>query len=273
MNKIIISNGEYVYIGKEFTPNKYFDEFIFDDYEFISKIDSGKFIYKIHSEKCSDGDGVVNFVKLRIISGHDWVDYEFAFEEDNNTIACYDTNQVERDFSENKIMSVRAEMDFVKKQTLGCKVVYGSQLKNGKYNKNIKPTEIEEVTSKAAFVIYIIKQYIMNESYNRKVVIRDRLAKDETSSVEDIVGDIKDLKKKIKNQKKQRVACLLSDIINYATVMGHKEIHCECWSVRGHFRHYKNGKVVWVKPHEKGAKRNSGFKTEDKTYKLNKEES
>lgn len=26
----------------------------------------------------------------------------------------------------------------------------------------------------------------------------------------------------------------------------------ECWSVRGHFRHYKNGKVVYVHPYEKG---------------------
>lgn len=27
----------------------------------------------------------------------------------------------------------------------------------------------------------------------------------------------------------------------------------ECWSVRGHYRHYKSGKVVYIKPFEKGA--------------------
>lgn len=27
---------------------------------------------------------------------------------------------------------------------------------------------------------------------------------------------------------------------------------CERWDVKGHFRHYKNGKVVYVKPYEKG---------------------
>lgn len=29
-------------------------------------------------------------------------------------------------------------------------------------------------------------------------------------------------------------------------------IHCPCWGVAGHYRRYKNGKEVWVKPHLKG---------------------
>lgn len=29
--------------------------------------------------------------------------------------------------------------------------------------------------------------------------------------------------------------------------------HCEAWGVRGHYRHYKNGKVVYIKPHIKGS--------------------
>lgn len=33
---------------------------------------------------------------------------------------------------------------------------------------------------------------------------------------------------------------------------------CECWGVRGHYRHYKNGKTVFIKPYEKGKKRNQG---------------
>lgn len=27
---------------------------------------------------------------------------------------------------------------------------------------------------------------------------------------------------------------------------------CEAWMVRGHYRHYKSGKVVYIKPHQKG---------------------
>jgi len=30
---------------------------------------------------------------------------------------------------------------------------------------------------------------------------------------------------------------------------------CECWFVRGHWRHYKDGKNVWVRAYDKGAKR------------------
>lgn len=33
-----------------------------------------------------------------------------------------------------------------------------------------------------------------------------------------------------------------------------KKIHriAGCWEVRGHFRHYKTGKVVYIRPYEKG---------------------
>ena len=30
------------------------------------------------------------------------------------------------------------------------------------------------------------------------------------------------------------------------------EYTCPCWGVRGHFRHYKNGKVIFIEPHLKG---------------------
>lgn len=33
------------------------------------------------------------------------------------------------------------------------------------------------------------------------------------------------------------------------------ERHCEAWGVRGHYRHYKSGKVVYVRPHIKGTGR------------------
>lgn len=32
-------------------------------------------------------------------------------------------------------------------------------------------------------------------------------------------------------------------------------IHCEAWGVRGHFRHYKNGTVIFIQPYVKGKKR------------------
>lgn len=41
---------------------------------------------------------------------------------------------------------------------------------------------------------------------------------------------------------------------------------CPCWGVRGHQRHLKNGKVVWIHAYRKGAKRNEENVYESKTY-------
>ena len=43
-------------------------------------------------------------------------------------------------------------------------------------------------------------------------------------------------------------------------------IMCEHWEVKGHFRHYKNGKVVYIKPFSKG--KNKDSKTENRIYRL-----
>lgn len=49
----------------------------------------------------------------------------------------------------------------------------------------------------------------------------------------------------------------------------HREILCELWSVRGHYRHYKSGKVTFIAPYQKGKKRNEGIAT-GHTYILEK---
>lgn len=41
----------------------------------------------------------------------------------------------------------------------------------------------------------------------------------------------------------------------------------DCWDVRGHYRHYKNGKTVYIAPYEKGTDRNKGVKR-GKMFKL-----
>lgn len=38
----------------------------------------------------------------------------------------------------------------------------------------------------------------------------------------------------------------------------------DCWDVHGHYRHYKNGKVVYIAPYEKGPGRSSGQKDREK---------
>lgn len=42
------------------------------------------------------------------------------------------------------------------------------------------------------------------------------------------------------------------------------ERKCTCWSVRGHVRHYKDGREIWIKPYKKGSDRNGGI--EPKIY-------
>ena len=42
--------------------------------------------------------------------------------------------------------------------------------------------------------------------------------------------------------------------------------HCEAWMVRGHYRHYKSGKVVYISPYKKGK-----GKLNDKIYEATKE--
>lgn len=79
----------------------------------------------------------------------------------------------------------------------------------------------------------------------------------------------------IEKKKKQSVEhkiYLLDEIVDYVIEKGltlhssvtHK-INCPCWSVRGHFRHYKSGKVIFVKDYKKGKKRDK-MKPIDKTY-------
>ena len=79
----------------------------------------------------------------------------------------------------------------------------------------------------------------------------------------------------VENKKKQSAEnkiYLLDEIVDYVNENGltiqssgtHK-IQCPCWSVRGHYRHYKNGNVVFIKSHEKGKEKGKN-KPEDKVY-------
>ena len=47
------------------------------------------------------------------------------------------------------------------------------------------------------------------------------------------------------------------------TVPGHHNSPAGSFSVRGHYRHYKNGRIVWIPPYQKGQ-----GKQKNKTYKL-----
>lgn len=55
---------------------------------------------------------------------------------------------------------------------------------------------------------------------------------------------------------RNRECFLLNDIIRYTgTHQTRHSIRCECWGVRGHIRHYMDGKTVFIEPYKKGRKR------------------
>ncbi|MBR2550594.1 MAG: hypothetical protein IKE92_11385 [Clostridiales bacterium] len=63
---------------------------------------------------------------------------------------------------------------------------------------------------------------------------------------------------------------LLDDIVHYASdnyipEKSHHSINCPCWEVRGHYRHYKSGKVVFIPSYCKGKQRDTA-KPKDKEY-------
>lgn len=69
-----------------------------------------------------------------------------------------------------------------------------------------------------------------------------------------------------RKQSKPKEEYKLFDVIRkYSKHINHNKHHysCEAWEVKGHFRHYKNGKTVWVKPFTKGK-----GKVKEKEYKL-----
>ncbi len=67
--------------------------------------------------------------------------------------------------------------------------------------------------------------------------------------------------KKITNKKTIYTIVVPDDIKELVRGRGGFQRHVESWTVRGHWRKYKNGKRVWIRPYTKGE-----GKTEGKTY-------
>lgn len=61
---------------------------------------------------------------------------------------------------------------------------------------------------------------------------------------------------------KQNRIYLFSDILKYVSDTyvpegQHHSIQCPCWEVRGHYRHYKSGRVVFIRSFKKGRQRDT----------------
>lgn len=144
-------------------------------------------------------------------------------------------------------------------------VCEGPLFENILSNKNISSDEAVKVLQETvAFhlgMVYVIETYIMSKQKDRKikyVEIDEHEVKTHNSNGKK--------RKRIKKREDKPVVINFDDIVSGHIMKGHKhEIRCAKWPVRGHYRHYKSGKVIFVKSFEKGKDRNKG-KNVDKTY-------
>lgn len=109
-----------------------------------------------------------------------------------------------------------------------------------------------------AFIGYVLT-YIMKKTRERSIemIESETKVKNETKVKKYSSTDKKDV---------EHVYSLTDCIRKYARkIKGTKHnITCEHWEVRGHYRHYKSGKVVFIKPFDKG--RNKDAKVNKKVY-------
>lgn len=116
---------------------------------------------------------------------------------------------------------------------------------------------MEETWSADVLPIMMFMMYVIHNSINRTVV-----------EVEATTKKYKAPEERKYNPPKNKVYKLIDVVRKYERHINKnkKHITCEYWEVKGHFRHYKSGKVVWVKPHSKG--KNKEGSVEDRVYKL-----
>ena len=123
-------------------------------------------------------------------------------------------------------------------------------------------------------IYFTFEFFVMQGLESRKIT--------EKEYVERIQKQEKENKKKNKNRRpdqKLNTVINLDEIVKYIKPGDLKKIitgssrtyQCEDWEVRGHWRHYKSGKKVFINSYHKGTKRNEGIE-KDKTYTLKMKE-
>lgn len=212
------------------SPSNWCDEFIFEKYELEVAIDGNRAWVKVNKKE-----------KIISVSFEHYGMRKFVFR--------FGIDRIE---DERIILS---------------NVCEGPLLKNLSEDKTKSVDECVTYMQKFAVgyigLIYIIETYIMSKQKDRKVkyVEIDETEKKQNES------NVKK-RKHIKKREDKPVVIDFNDIISGRIIQGHKhEIRCAKWPVRGHYRHYKNGRVIFIKEFEKGRDRNKG-KNVDKTYVL-----
>lgn len=146
------------------------------------------------------------------------------------------------------------------------KYEYDLNESQGITNNCIKPGE-DVLDEQEKYQYFSVVQDILDACHYIMTTKRERIQKKKIMQ-----SNIKqNNENKIKENEPKKVY-LLDEIVDYVNENGltiqsngtHK-INCPCWSVRGHYRHYKSGKVVFIKNYEKG-KEKGKINPKDKFY-------
>lgn len=213
---------------------------------------------------------------------YDGCQAEFMFDDFNMIINCRDEGRVKvevRTDHDNKVMLFRADREiwYGIKYDLKAEDVYPEpgQMSIIVYdNQDVSIGElylpIAQFTKMQDFkmaasrlfknyeaclwLLTIITSYmvcIMMMGEERKRVIRQQNSSDKKNVSHSVEKG---------NKKKNRVF-YLDDIVeyiaNHTETESHHTIKCKCWDVRGHYRHYKSGKTVFIKSYRKGKQRDN----------------
>lgn len=124
-----------------------------------------------------------------------------------------------------------------------------------------KKEDLEDLKDKKitkVLLLFDAVNYIVYKAMNQETILIEETKRKYTNSSG----------KRNSASKKDIVYSLTDCVRKYAKHINHcKHVFtCEHWEVRGHYRHYKSGKVVYVKPFEKG--KNKDTKLKDKIYTL-----
>lgn len=233
MNTIIVTEKDLneKIIGYE--ESIHFDNFIFNDFRVILKRSDFKVVYKVHIENN------INEVLYRMIKDGSYQECKFSFAENEEGWNLVETPNGD----------------------LIDTYIENMSKKNGKTSSTQSVVDfLSDLMRMEISFIVKLKQYIMNESYKRITIQKEgrKAVKSSDSQTE-----------RKSYTRKPVVQFLLGDIIEYVGCNKRSfKIACECWNVRGHFRHYKDGKVVWIAGYEKGKKRNTNSHVVEHVYNI-----
>ena len=134
--------------------------------------------------------------------------------------------------------------------------ITGVQLPGGFFKETKNTTELNKENIQTIITVYSSLMALIVYHTPEKATAAMRKQHQET----------KNKRKSGKQRSKKGITYIFSRSQNGPRLQPQRE-HASpsaAFSVRGHYRHYKNGKTVWVKPYNKG----TGAK-KDKTYKIN----